>query len=202
MRLRNGGLVAALILGGLAGVMPGANAGAAEAPGYERVRVEPARISFVLPDDWEIGENMTREKAERLAAHDPDLDAEMLLKLPFSAAWFDVGSDYPDSTVDVVVNGKAKDYQSPAALRKLMSRGGAPDDLTIARTTVTGTPALVARYTLQAGRDDNMPMHFETYYFVGPKGPMYLNFYRDAQDDPDFDAITETILDSVRMDST
>ena len=30
----------------------------------------------------------------------------------------------------------------------------------------------------------------------------YLNCYRDAQDDPDFDAITETILDSVRMDST
>ena len=200
MRVRSWGLLVALITGGLAVVAPGAGATAEGPPGDERVRVEPAGISFVLPDDWQIGQNLTREQAECMAAHDPDLDARMLLKLPFSAAWLDVGSEYPDRTIDVVVNGKAKDYKSPASLRKSM-HGPGFDDLTIARAKVAGTPALVARYTSQIGRDDDVPMHFETYYFVGPKGPMYLNFYRDAQHDPTFDEITKTVLDSVQLDS-
>lgn len=171
-------------------------------PGYEPVRVAPAGISFVLPDDWGIEHNFTRTQVERMAAKDHGLSADALLKLPFSAGWYDVDSELPDRMLDVVVNRDLKGYNSPAFTRKALQRADF-EDVTVERARVAGKPAVVARYVGRWGDDDAVPTHhFETYYFVGPKGPMFLNFYRSALVDPDFDEITKTVLDSVRMDAS
>jgi hypothetical protein len=84
MRLRNGGLVAALILGGLAVVVPGANAGAADAafvvPASAaesdktvRVEVPEAGISIAYPASWKDTTKARQSEDDEWRRDHPDI---------------------------------------------------------------------------------------------------------------------------------
>ena len=176
---------------------------AAKSEAVERVKVEAAGISVLIPDSYDVTQ-WTRKKATDYLKNNPSAAAsgitvESLLKQPLVANR-DLNADgSADRSIVVGYTAGPRSAGSPAAMRESLAKFGY-HDITTARATVAGRHAVIADFTRDAAASNGSTASVNVREFLFPAGSgvTEITFSR-RPDDAAFDKSIRSIIKSVQL---
>lgn len=151
--------------------------GAHAATDYRRVRASTAGISFLVPDDWVV---------------DRGIDGTR-----FSAQWPGPGAADGDRRLVV---GSTRRARSVAQLARDFARQPDLRGVEIERAKVADRSAFRATMNFDVQGTDGLPLtlYAEAFIITDSLRSAQMLFVRSRADDPEFDAMVATMVDSVR----
>jgi hypothetical protein len=167
-------IVTALIAVSMVAVVTPPAQASSTAEGYQRITVNNAGISILVPRDWKISKGP-------------------------NGSWSAIAKGESGRSVSVgIAHGYSSSLPSPAQVRAYLAglarqTGGPFQSVTVKRTRVADTPAIVQSVLSKHVR-------IVTYLFQARSGRVvYVTFGLRAAPDPEFDDMTDSMILSVRL---